>query len=673
MSTLDQRITEHFPGLVVRKDLASVVKGNAAVPSYVLEYLLGQYCATSDEESIKSGIETVKGILSKHYVQRAEADLVKSITREKGRHKVIDKVRVSLNEKSDCYEAAFANLGIKKVLVAPDTVKENPRLLVSGVWCIVDIEYIYADNGGASPWVMSSLKPIQLSCFDFDAFVAARQEFTTNEWIDLLVQTIGFNPEKISKRSKLLQLVRLIPYCERNYNVVELGPKGTGKSHIYSEFSPHGILLSGGEVTVPKLFVNNASGKIGLVGFWDVVAFDEFAGKKKKVKKALVDIMKNYMANRSFSRGIDTIEAEASMSFVGNTQHTVPYMLQHSDLFDDLPETYHDSAFLDRIHFYIPGWEIEIIRGELFSSGYGFVVDYLAEVLRALRPKDYSQLYTEHFELARDISTRDREGINKTFSGLMKLLFPNGEAPREEIESLLVFAMEGRKRVKDQLLRIDTTFPEVQFSYVDRDSQARTSVETLEEKEYPQYYWSRRPAENEDQTGSTAVETGAGEDPSTSTLSVDELIKQGEGKALEFKSTLRVNRHTNKPDSAIELACLKTIAAFLNTHGGTLVVGVADDLEPVGIEADQFASEDKFLLHFSNLICSRIGPEHELHISPHLEDFQNHRVLVVDCNPAGTAAFVKDGKTERFYVRSSAATRELLPSETQAYIGQRFG
>jgi len=673
MSTLDHKIAEQFPGLVVRKDLASVVKGNAAVPSYVLEYLLGQYCATSDEESIKSGIDTVKGILSKHYVQRAEADLIKSITREKGRHKVIDKIRVSLNEKSDCYEAAFANLGIKKVLVAPDTVKENPRLLVSGVWCIVDIEYVYADNGGASPWVMSSLKPIQLSRFDFEAYVAARQGFSTDEWIDLLIQTIGFDPEKISKRSKLLQLVRLIPYCERNYNVVELGPKGTGKSHIYSEFSPHGILLSGGEVTVPKLFVNNASGKIGLVGFWDVVAFDEFAGKAKKVKKALVDIMKNYMANRSFSRGIDTIEAEASMSFVGNTQNTVPYMLQHSDLFDDLPEAYHDSAFLDRIHFYIPGWEIEIIRGELFSRGYGFVVDYLAEVLRALRPKDYSQLYTEHFDLSRDISTRDREGIQKTFSGLMKLLFPSGEAPRDEIESLLVFAMEGRKRVKDQLLRIDATYPEVQFSYADRESQTKTSVATKEEREYPQHYWNRRPTENAPQSEGTAAEKSKSEDSSQTPMSVEELVQDGEGKRLEFKSTLRVNLHTSKPDTNIELACLKTIAAFLNTEGGTLVVGVDDNREPIGIAADQFENEDRFLLHFSNLIYSRIGPEHELHINSRLEDFQEQRVLVVDCKPAGTPVFVKDAKTERFYVRSSAATRELLPSETQEYVRQRFG
>jgi ATP-dependent Lon protease len=487
MKPLDQKINEHFPGLVVRKDLVKLVKGNAIVPSYVLEYLLGQYCATADEASIQSGIETVKEILRKHYVHRSEAGLVRSTIRERGRYKVIDKISVDLNDKRDVYEATFSNLGIKEVLVDADTVKSHPKLLVSGVWCIADLEYNHSEDMRTSPWILTSLKPIQLSHFDFDAYVTARRQFTTDEWIDLLIQSMGFNPELFGRRSKLLQLVRLIPYCERNYNLIELGPKGTGKSHIYSEFSPHGILISGGEVTVAKLFVNNATGRIGLVGYWDVVAFDEFAGKKKRADKALVDILKNYMANKSFSRGIETLGAEASMTFVGNTQHTVPYMLRHADLFDDLPEQYHDSAFLDRLHFYIPGWEVDIIRGEMFSEDYGFVVDYLAEILRNLRNYDYSQLYSEYFELSADLSTRDRTGIQKTFSGLMKILFPHQEASREEIEELLCFAMEGRKRVKDQLFRIDTTYSPVTFGYRDRSGNGHT-VKTLEEELYPRHY-----------------------------------------------------------------------------------------------------------------------------------------------------------------------------------------
>ncbi|MBT4669059.1 MAG: BREX system Lon protease-like protein BrxL, partial [Candidatus Ruthia sp.] len=346
MSDLDQKINEHFSGLVVRKDLVKIVKGNAIVPSYVLEYLLGQYCATNDEDTIQTGIETVKEILRKHYVHRNEAGLVRSTIKEKGRYKIIDRISVSLNEKTDAYEATFANLGIKKVLIDSGTVKKHPKLLVGGVWCIADIEYEFNEDKKSSPWILSTIKPIQLSHFDYDHYVDARKKFSLDEWIDLLIQSIGFNPEMLGRRNKLIQIVRLIPFCERNYNLIELGPKGTGKSHIYSEFSPHGILISGGEVTVPKLFVNNSSGKLGLVGYWDVVSFDEFAGKKKKANKALVDIMKNYMANKSFSRGVETLGAEASMVFVGNTQHSVPYMLKHSDLFDELPEQYHDSAFL---------------------------------------------------------------------------------------------------------------------------------------------------------------------------------------------------------------------------------------------------------------------------------------------------------------------------------------
>ena len=460
-SELDRKINRLFPGVVVRKDLVRAIKGNAIVPSYVLEYLLGQYAASDDEATIQAGIDTVRKILADHYVHRNQSELVKSTIRERGRHRIIDKVTATLNEKADVYEAEFANLGIKGVLVEPATIKAHPKLLVGGVWCICDIEYFHSEDTRVVPWILGSIKPIQLSNFDFEGYLAARREFTTEEWIDLLVQSIGFNPELFGRRAKLIQLVRLIPFVERNYNLIELGPKGTGKSHIFSEFSPHGMLISGGEVTVPKLFVNNANGRIGLVGYWDVVAFDEFAGKKKRADKALVNIMKNYMANKSFSRGVETLGAEASMVFVGNTSHTVPYMLKHSDLFDELPESYHDSAYLDRLHHYIPGWEVNTIRGEMFSNGYGFVVDYIAEVLKSMRDQDYSDRYTQHFTLSSDISTRDRDGIHKTFSGLMKILYPHGEATPEEIEEILRFAIEGRKRVKDQILRIDSTMAHV--------------------------------------------------------------------------------------------------------------------------------------------------------------------------------------------------------------------
>src|SRR3954451_3485346 len=513
-SALDQKINEFFGGAVVRKDLVKAVKGNAIVPSFVLEYLLGQYAASDDEATIQSGIESVRKILADHYVHRNQSELIKSNIREKGRYRVIDKVQVQLNEKDDTYEAEFANLGIKQVLVSPATIKTHPKLLVGGVWCICDIEYQHSDNARVVPWILGSIKPIQLSNFDFDGYVASRREFTTDEWIDLLIQSIGFNPELFGRRAKLIQLLRLTPFVERNYNLVELGPKGTGKSHIFSEFSPHGMLISGGEVTVPKLFVNNSNGRIGLVGYWDVVAFDEFAGKKKRTDKALVDIMKNYMANKSFSRGIETLGAEASMVFVGNTSHTVPYMLKNSDLFDELPEAYHDPAYLDRLHCYIPGWEVDIIRGEMFSNGYGFVVDYIAEVLKSMRSQDYSDRYQQYFTLSPDISTRDRDGVHKTFSGLMKILYPEGEARKEEVEEILRFAIEGRKRVKDQILRIDSTMAEVKFGYLDTDG-TWNAVATLEEDEYPAYYYRERKEETEQEEAPTDADPLGGGAAST--------------------------------------------------------------------------------------------------------------------------------------------------------------
>lgn len=487
MSDLDAKINEHFAGFVVRKDLVKAVKGNAIVPTYVLEYLLGQYCATDDEASIQTGIETVKDILRKHYVHRSEAGLIQSTIKEKGRYKVIDQVSVSLNEKTDSYEAVFDNLGIKKVAVDSGTVKQHPKLLVTGVWCIADVQYEFSEDARISPWILESIKPIQIAKVDYDHYREVRGAFTTEEWIDLLMQSIGFKPEAFGRRSKLLQLLRLIPYVERNYNLIELGPKGTGKSHIYSEFSPHGQLISGGEVTIPKLFVNNSNGRIGLVGYWDVVAFDEFAGREKTANKALVDIMKNYMANKSFSRGVNPMGAEASFSFVGNTDHNVPFMLKNSDLFEALPSQFHDSAFIDRLHAYLPGWEIDVIRGEMFSKGYGFIVDYLAEILRHLRSEDFSNRPDQFFKVSEKISTRDRDAIYKTMSGLLKLLFPDGSQTEAEVEELLRLAMESRKRVKDQLARIDSTYPEVDFHYVGSDG-AKRYVTTVEEEEYPQFY-----------------------------------------------------------------------------------------------------------------------------------------------------------------------------------------
>lgn len=485
MKELDHKINEFFAGKVVRKDLTQTVKGNAIVPNYVLEYLLGQYCASDQEETINAGIETVKTIIAQHFVHRDEAESIKSKIREKGTHRIIDKISVKLNDKADRYEARFSNLGLNNIPINDSIVKANPKLLSEGVWSLINMAYMASEERGVLPWIVESVKAIQISHVDIQEYKEQRAHFTTDEWMDLLMQSIGLNPEEFSTRSKFIQLSRLIPFAENNYNFIELGPKGTGKSHIFSELSPHGILISGGEVSKAKLFVNNSNGAIGLVGYWDVIAYDEFAGKTKRVDRGLVDIMKNYMANKSFSRGADVYQAEASMVFVGNTDHSVQYMMKHSHLFDALPKDYHDTAFLDRIHAYIPGWEVSKLRNELFTNDFGFIVDYIAEVLKSLRKEDHNKLYQQHFTLSNSITTRDKTAIEKTFSGLVKIIFPDLKMSKEDVKLILDFAIECRKRVKMQLIKMDETFNDdpVYFEYTDEANQ-KFEVQTLEEIEY---------------------------------------------------------------------------------------------------------------------------------------------------------------------------------------------
>lgn len=512
-NALDKKLSEHYAGYVVKKDLSGLVKGNALVPSFVLEYLLGQYCASDDPQTIQAGVEQVKSILEKHCVTKSESELWKASIKEAGSLRIIDKVQVILNDKLDQYEASFSNLTLSKVPISSELVKANPKLLVAGIWCLVDVEYVNVGEGEARiPWVIDNLKAIQTATFNTEEFLEARRQFTVDEWLNVMVQSLGFEPEQFTWRQKMHQIARLVPFVERNYNLVELGPKGTGKSHIFSEFSPDAMLVSGGEITVAKLFVNNSSGKLGLVAYWNVVAFDEFAGRKKTSPKALVDIMKNYMANKTFSRGVESHSAEASVVFVGNTDQTVPHMLKTEHLFAALPATYVDSAFLDRIHNYLPGWESDPLRKNMFTSGYGFVVDYFAAVLKSMRGNEASSLIKEHFRLSDSINNRDEDGIRKTFSGLFKILFPHGEATVDEIESLLVYAIEGRKRVKDQLLRIDPTFPPVDFWFEDNRNGERKEVFCEEERLFPVEY-AMRPD----------LEVASGSDQAINKIDVDDF------------------------------------------------------------------------------------------------------------------------------------------------------
>lgn len=486
---LQDKILNAFGGKVVRKDLAFQVKGNLPVPTYVLEYLLGQYCASDDPQIIEEGVEKVKTVIRNNYISRAEADLIKGRIREKGSYTVIDKITAALNDKQDLYEVNFANLGLVNIPVEDTIVRKNPKLLSgNGVWSIVKINYLSGEDIRIR-WEIQSLKPIQISNIDVDDYISQRSLFSTEEWIDLLMHTIGLNPENLNRREKFIALARLLPHIENNFNFMELGPKGTGKSHVYQEFSPYSVLVSGGDVTSARLFVKMSGNRelLGLVGFWDVVAWDEYEQKPhRSIEAKLVDTMQNYLANKSFNRGKGTHESTASMVFVGNTKHTVPYMLRNTHLFESVPTDFlQTGAFLDRIHVYNPGWEVKVLKKSSFSTGYGLITDYISAILHELRNIDFSSRLNQYAKFSGTLSERDHNAIRKTFSGFCKLLYPNGEMTDEEAKELIDFAAEARKRVKDQLYIIDSTFcaEPAKFEYSWLPTGELVKVETLENLE----------------------------------------------------------------------------------------------------------------------------------------------------------------------------------------------
>ena len=471
---LDDLLNAQFAGRVVRKDLTKLVKEGANVPVYVLEYLLGNYCASNDPVVIEDGLATVKRILTENYVRADEAEKVKSTIRERGSLKVIDKVTVNLNEKRDVYEALLSNLGTKSVEIGTETVRKYEKLLAGGIWSIITMHYFFEEGQKGSPFIIDVLNPIQMPNMDMDELFAGRRQFTETQWIDVLLRSCGYEPTQFDERTKWHLLCRLVPLVENNYNVCELGPRGTGKSHIYKEISPNSILVSGGQTTVANLFYNLASRTVGLVGLWDVVAFDEVAGISFK-DNAGVQIMKDYMASGSFARGRDQVNADASMVFVGNINQPVDTLVKTSHLFAPFPEAMIDAAFFDRFHAYIPGWEIPKMRPEFFTNQYGLIVDYLAAFLREMRKRNFGDAINKYFKPGRDLNQRDTIAVRHTVSGLLKLLYPNEEYDREAVRRCLEYALETRRRVKEQLKKIGgMEFYDVHFSYID--------PETLEER-----------------------------------------------------------------------------------------------------------------------------------------------------------------------------------------------
>ena len=466
------KLRDNFAGRIVRKDLTKKIKEGANVPVYVLEFLLGQYCGSDDEEIIEQGINKVKKILSDNFVRPDEAQKTLSTLRSKGFFTVIDKVTINLNIRKDRYEAEFSNLGIKEIPVSEEYPQKYDRLLCGGIWCIVQLEYEYDEEDKfSSPIKIAKLNPIQMPHVDINELKEGRKAFTKNEWIDVILRSIGMEPDQLNEREKWLLLLRLVPLIENNYNLCELGPRGTGKSHIYKEISPNSILVSGGQTTVANLFYNMGKRTIGLVGLWDCVAFDEVAGIKFKDKDG-IQIMKDYMASGSFARGKEEKAASASMVFVGNINQSVDVLLKTSSLFDPFPvEMGTDTAFLDRIHCYLPGWEVPKFRPDHFTDDYGFITDYFAEFIRELRKTQESDALDKYYKLGKNLNQRDTIAVRKTVSGLVKLVYPNEDYTKEELEEILRVALEMRRRVKEQLKKIGgMEFYDVNFSYIDNES-----------------------------------------------------------------------------------------------------------------------------------------------------------------------------------------------------------
>ena len=471
-AVIDRKLRQMFDGRIVRKDLTKKIKEGANVPVYVLEFLLGQYCSSDDPDVIEDGVNNVKHILAENYVRPDEAQKILSVLRQRGSYTVIDKITVRLNIRTDCYEAEFSNLGVKNIPVSEEYPTKYDRLLCGGIWCIVQLEYEYVEEDKhRSPILIHKLTPIQMPHVDIDELKQGRKAFTQEEWIKVLLRSVGMEPNQLNERERWLLLTRLLPLAENNFNLCELGPRSTGKSHIYKEISPNSILVSGGQTTVANLFYNMGRKTVGLVGLWDCVAFDEVAGIHFKDKDG-IQIMKDYMASGSFARGKEEKSASASMVFVGNINQSVDVLLKTSSLFDPFPpEMGTDTAFLDRMHCYIPGWEIPKFRPEHFTDDYGFITDYLAEFIRELRKESYGDALDKYYRLGKNLNQRDTIAVRKMVGGFIKLLYPDGEYTKEQLEEILKISLEMRRRVKEQLKKLGgMEFYDVNFSYIDLET-----------------------------------------------------------------------------------------------------------------------------------------------------------------------------------------------------------
>ena len=673
LDQLDTLANEAFAGRVVRKDLVRQVKVGANVPVYVLEFLLGKYCASDDPFAIETGLMVVNQTLKDNFIRPDESELAKARVKQKGQYRLIDKVDVRLLASEDKFWAHLQNFNDKFVHIPENLVYRYDRLLQGGAWCQLDLVYnAVEDEIQKRPFYIRGLKPIQVAAFDPDAFIEGRRQFSRTAWLDLVMRTIGLEPREYDLRGKLLSVCRLLPMAERNFNLIELGPWGTGKSFVYRESNPNAILISGGKVTVAQRFVNLSTGRVGLLGTWDTVAFDEVAGLKMS-DGTVVNMLKDYMESGSFARGREEVPAEASVVLVGNTSRPHSDLVRTAHLFADLPPMMIDVAFLDRLHYYLPGWETPKLESRLFTNHFGFVSDYFAEALRQVRKHSFVRAIDNEFALGSHLSARDEKAVRKTVSGLLKILHPHGEWTHAELREYLEFALEGRRRVKEQLKKLAPhDYAKTAFSYVERDIGHEYWVDVAEQPDDVGVQLDLNAAPVSE------AQTSAGGGGRTE-ISTEEIIAQGESKHVEFKQTGRVNLTTKQRDPIIEQMVVKSIAGFMNADGGTLLIGVSDSGEVHGIETDlktlgKRQNPDGFALWLNGLLDNRLGPVATAGAKFQFDNLPDGTVCRVDVIPSTAPTFVKGKKGEaNFYVRLNNATRLLNTAEALQYVQSRWG
>ncbi|MBX7132282.1 MAG: protease Lon-related BREX system protein BrxL [Fimbriimonadaceae bacterium] len=671
MDEIDSRSNSIFAGRVVRKDLVRQVKVGANVPVYVLEFLLGKYCATDDPAAIETGLAVVRQTLVENFIRPDESEKAKAKLKQRGQLRLIDKVDVRLVASEDKYWAHLSNFGEKFIHIPDDLVYKYDRMLGGGVWSQLDLIYNAADDEATKrPFFIRALKPIQVAAFSMDDYIEGRRAFSRDDWLDLLMRTIGLEPTEYDLRGKLIAIARLIPMAERNYNLIELGPWGTGKSFVYREASPNAILISGGKVTVAQLFVHMGTGRVGLLGSWDVVAFDEVAGLEMS-DSTVVNMLKDYMESGSFARGKEETPAEASIVLIGNTSKPHQELIRTAHLFADLPKAMIDPAFIDRLHFYLPGWEAPKLEQRLFTNHYGFVSDYFSEALRQLRKRTYVRAIDNDFALGDHLSARDEKSVRKTVSGLIKLLHPHDEWTRSELREYLEFALEGRRRVKEQLKKLAPhDYAKTSFSYVERDTGQEYWVEVPEQ-----------PDEIDAEIEEEAAQVDAVQDGGQleSNIDVPSLIAGGETKRVEFKSSATFDRETGKKNKDLEFAIAKTIAGFANSHGGTLLIGVNDSGQAVGLTDDfRLASQsrqdaDGYENWLTSMLSEMLGKVATTYMTVSFASIDGNDVCRVEVMPSATPIFIHAQKAAGgFYVRLNNSTRLLNTAEALQYINAHW-